>query len=157
MSTARAEEGYVGVFRQDDPDRYHLRANVRTALGVPTALGARTAGYFGKIGKNGSATRDLIACMLGFRLRQSRLRNVDIQRTRPVGPVFLEAEFHLEFDAAIVGRFEEPGSPEARSPRTLIGMSEERRRDVAYYGARIIVIDDVADRGSERNCIATVF
>jgi hypothetical protein len=39
--------GYVSVFKQDDPDHYALLAK------VSTALGARTAGYFGKIGKKG--------------------------------------------------------------------------------------------------------
>jgi len=40
-------EGYVSVFKQNDPDHYQLLAK------VPTALGARTAGYVGKIGKKG--------------------------------------------------------------------------------------------------------
>jgi DNA-binding beta-propeller fold protein YncE len=35
-------EGYIGVFQQDDADHYKLLARVRTAVG------ARTAGYFGK-------------------------------------------------------------------------------------------------------------
>jgi DNA-binding beta-propeller fold protein YncE len=35
-------EGFISVFRQDDPDHYKLIAR------LPTALGARTAGYFGK-------------------------------------------------------------------------------------------------------------
>ncbi len=35
-------EGYISVFQQDDPDHYKLLAKVRSALG------ARTAGYFGK-------------------------------------------------------------------------------------------------------------
>jgi DNA-binding beta-propeller fold protein YncE len=38
-------EGHISVFQQDDPDLYRQQAN------VPSALGARTAGYFGKIGK----------------------------------------------------------------------------------------------------------
>ena len=38
-------EGYIGVFRQDDADRYKLLAKVHSAIG------ARTAGYSGK-GKN---------------------------------------------------------------------------------------------------------
>jgi hypothetical protein len=38
-------EGYVSVFKQNDPDHYQLLAK------VPSALGARTAGYFGRIGK----------------------------------------------------------------------------------------------------------
>lgn len=40
-------EGYVSVFSQDDPNHYNLLAK------VPTALGARTAGYFGRLGKKG--------------------------------------------------------------------------------------------------------
>lgn len=39
--------GYVSVFKQGDPDHYALLAK------VSTALGARTAGYFGKVGKKG--------------------------------------------------------------------------------------------------------
>lgn len=35
-------EGYIGVFQQDDADHYKLLAKVQSALG------ARTAGYFGK-------------------------------------------------------------------------------------------------------------
>jgi DNA-binding beta-propeller fold protein YncE len=35
-------EGYISVFRQDDADHYHLVAKVHSAIG------ARTAGYFGK-------------------------------------------------------------------------------------------------------------
>jgi DNA-binding beta-propeller fold protein YncE len=35
-------EGYVSVFQQKDPDHYDLLAK------VPSAVGARTAGYFGK-------------------------------------------------------------------------------------------------------------
>jgi hypothetical protein len=35
-------EGSMYVFHQDDPDHYHLMAK------IPTALGARTAGYFGR-------------------------------------------------------------------------------------------------------------
>ena len=38
-------EGAVYVFQMIDPDHYHLLAK------VPTALGARTAGYFGRLGK----------------------------------------------------------------------------------------------------------
>ncbi|HEV2468269.1 MAG TPA: YncE family protein [Candidatus Sulfotelmatobacter sp.] len=38
-------EGYISVFQQKDADHYELLAK------VPSALGARTAGYFGKIGK----------------------------------------------------------------------------------------------------------
>ena len=34
-------EGFISVFQMSDPDHYQLLAN------VPTALGARTAGYFG--------------------------------------------------------------------------------------------------------------
>lgn len=44
---AAGGEGYISVFNQNDPDHYTLVAK------VPTALGARTAGYFGKIGKKG--------------------------------------------------------------------------------------------------------
>jgi DNA-binding beta-propeller fold protein YncE len=39
-------EGYIAVFQQDDADHYELRAKVQTAIG------ARTAGYFGP-GKKG--------------------------------------------------------------------------------------------------------
>lgn len=42
----RLGEGYVSVFQQKDADHYELLAK------VPSALGARTAGYFGK-GKKG--------------------------------------------------------------------------------------------------------
>jgi DNA-binding beta-propeller fold protein YncE len=35
-------EGYISVFQQTDPDHYQLLAK------VPSTLGARTAGYFGK-------------------------------------------------------------------------------------------------------------
>ncbi len=35
-------EGYISVFQQDDADHYRLLAK------IPSALGARTAGYFGK-------------------------------------------------------------------------------------------------------------
>jgi hypothetical protein len=35
-------EGYISVFQQEDPDHYQLLAK------VPSTLGARTAGYFGK-------------------------------------------------------------------------------------------------------------
>ena len=35
-------EGYISVFQQEDADRYRLLAK------VPSAIGARTAGYFGK-------------------------------------------------------------------------------------------------------------
>jgi hypothetical protein len=40
-------EGYISVFKQTDADHYQLLAK------VPSTLGARTAGYFGKIGKKG--------------------------------------------------------------------------------------------------------
>ncbi len=40
-------EGYISVFQQDDADNYKFLAK------VPSSLGARTAGYFGKIGKKG--------------------------------------------------------------------------------------------------------
>jgi hypothetical protein len=39
-------EGYISVFHQDDPDHYNVLAKIQTAVG------ARTAGYFGK-GKKG--------------------------------------------------------------------------------------------------------
>jgi DNA-binding beta-propeller fold protein YncE len=39
-------EGYISVFQQEDADHYRLLAR------IPSALGARTAGYFGK-GKKG--------------------------------------------------------------------------------------------------------
>ena len=40
-------EGYISVFRQRDADHYDLLAKIHTAVG------ARTAGYFGKMGKKG--------------------------------------------------------------------------------------------------------
>jgi len=40
-------EGYISVFQQKDADHYQLLAK------VPSSLGARTAGYFGKVGKKG--------------------------------------------------------------------------------------------------------
>ena len=44
---AAGGEGYISVFQQIDPDHYRLLAK------VPSSLGARTAGYSGKIGKKG--------------------------------------------------------------------------------------------------------
>ena len=38
-------EGFIYVFQQNDPDHYSLVSK------VPTAVGARTAGYFGRQGK----------------------------------------------------------------------------------------------------------
>ena len=38
-------EGYISVYQQADPDHYNSLAQ------VPTAIGARTAGYFGKVSK----------------------------------------------------------------------------------------------------------
>jgi len=38
-------EGSIWVFQQNDPDHYQLLAK------IPTALGAGTAGYFGRQGK----------------------------------------------------------------------------------------------------------
>jgi hypothetical protein len=43
--TPRGGEGYISVFQQTDPNHYRLLAN------VPSAVGARTAGYFGKLVK----------------------------------------------------------------------------------------------------------
>jgi hypothetical protein len=40
-------EGYIDVFRQNDSDHYASVAK------IPTAVGARTAGYSGKMGKKG--------------------------------------------------------------------------------------------------------
>jgi DNA-binding beta-propeller fold protein YncE len=40
-------EGFISVFQQRDPDHYEL---IRQ---VPTAVGARTSAYFGKLGKKG--------------------------------------------------------------------------------------------------------
>ena len=40
-------EGYISVFQQKDADHYELLAK------VPSSLGARTAGYSGKVGKKG--------------------------------------------------------------------------------------------------------
>jgi hypothetical protein len=44
---ATSGEGYIGVFRQNDPDHYQLLAK------VTSSVGARTAGDFGKVGKKG--------------------------------------------------------------------------------------------------------
>jgi hypothetical protein len=38
-------EGFIDVFQMIDPDHYQRLAR------IPTAIGARTAGYFGKQGK----------------------------------------------------------------------------------------------------------
>lgn len=40
-------EGYISVFQQNDADHYEALAK------VPSALGARTSGYFGRMGKKG--------------------------------------------------------------------------------------------------------
>jgi hypothetical protein len=40
-------EGYISVFQQTDADHYRLMAK------VPSSIGARTAGYFGRVGKKG--------------------------------------------------------------------------------------------------------
>jgi len=40
-------EGYISVFKESDPDHYQFLAK------VPSSLGGRTAGYFGRIGKKG--------------------------------------------------------------------------------------------------------
>jgi hypothetical protein len=40
-------EGYISVFQQDDADHYRVLAK------IPSSVGARTAGYFGRIGKKG--------------------------------------------------------------------------------------------------------
>jgi len=40
-------EGYINVFEQKDSDHYQLRTK------IPSSLGGRTAGYFGKVGKKG--------------------------------------------------------------------------------------------------------
>lgn len=40
-------EGYISVFQQNDADHYQLLAR------IPSSLGARTAGYNGKVGKKG--------------------------------------------------------------------------------------------------------
>ena len=40
-------QGFISVFEQSDADHYHLLAD------IPSALGARTAGYAAKIGKKG--------------------------------------------------------------------------------------------------------
>jgi DNA-binding beta-propeller fold protein YncE len=42
---ASGGEGFIAVFQQKDTDQYQLLAR------IPTALGARTSGYFGKLGK----------------------------------------------------------------------------------------------------------
>jgi hypothetical protein len=38
-------EGFIDVFQMSDPDHYRLIAK------IPTAIGAKTAGYYGKQGK----------------------------------------------------------------------------------------------------------
>ena len=38
-------EGFIYAFQMTDPDHYQLLAK------IPTAIGARTAGYYGKQGK----------------------------------------------------------------------------------------------------------
>lgn len=40
-------QGFIDVFQEKDPDHYDRIAR------IPTVLGARTAGYFGKLGKKG--------------------------------------------------------------------------------------------------------
>lgn len=40
-------EGFINVFQQKDPDHYE------PLVKIPTAVGARTAGYFGRTGKKG--------------------------------------------------------------------------------------------------------
>lgn len=40
-------QGFIDVFQEKDPDHYQRIAR------IPTVLGARTAGYFGKLGKKG--------------------------------------------------------------------------------------------------------
>jgi len=40
-------QGFIDVFQEKDPDHYERIAQ------IPTVLGARTAGYFGKLGKKG--------------------------------------------------------------------------------------------------------
>lgn len=40
-------EGFISVFQQKDADHYEILAK------VPTAVGARTSGYFGRLGKKG--------------------------------------------------------------------------------------------------------
>lgn len=40
-------QGFIDVFQEKDPDHYQRLAR------IPTVLGARTAGYFGKLGKKG--------------------------------------------------------------------------------------------------------
>jgi DNA-binding beta-propeller fold protein YncE len=44
---ASGGEGYISVYRQNDADHYEVVAK------IPSAVGARTMGYFGKAGKNG--------------------------------------------------------------------------------------------------------
>ena len=40
-------EGYISVFQQKDADHYDSLAK------IPSSLGARTSGYFGKLGTKG--------------------------------------------------------------------------------------------------------
>ena len=42
---ATGGEGYISVFQEKDPDHFDLLAK------IPSAVGARTSGYFGKLGK----------------------------------------------------------------------------------------------------------
>jgi len=44
---ASGGEGFISVFQQKDADSYVPLAK------IPTAVGARTAGYVGKVGKKG--------------------------------------------------------------------------------------------------------
>ena len=44
---ATGGEGFIAVFQQKDADRYELLAR------IPSALGARTSGYYGRVGKKG--------------------------------------------------------------------------------------------------------
>ena len=74
-------------------------------------------------------------------------------RDRPA----LEAEFHLEFQAAIVGRFEETSSSEVRRPRALVSLSEKWGSNIAYDRAWVLVVNNISHRRGKRNGVAMVF
>lgn len=63
-------EGYISVFQQQDADHYTLLSK------IPTAVGARTAGYFGKIGKKGFERLYLAVPARGGRQAEVRIYTV---------------------------------------------------------------------------------
>ncbi len=74
-------EGFIYAFQQTDPDHYRLLAK------IPTALGARTAGYFGK--GNEGFRPILSRCSSP---RRSRLRDLDLYGAELEAARFREAE-----------------------------------------------------------------